>query len=122
VVPRQITEDLSYMLLRELTQEPTVSQRSLATRFGMSAGKVNYCLRALVERGWVKVRNFRRHDNKWAYSYLLTPSGMSAKVLLTRSFLARKEQEFEALQHEIARLRSEFETAQAMSSEETEKQ
>lgn len=113
-------EDLSYRLLRELTDQPTVSQRGLADRFGVSVGKVNYCLRALVERGWVKVGNFRRHDNKWAYAYLLTPSGVTAKVRLTRDFLARKEREFEALQVEIAQLRDEFASASASAQEQAE--
>ncbi len=117
-----LPEDLSYKLLRELTAQPTVSQRGLASRFEISVGKVNYCLRALVERGWVKVGNFRRNDNKWAYAYLLTPSGVAAKIRLTRDFLARKELEFEALQSEIAQLRGEFESVSASSPEQAEKQ
>jgi MarR family transcriptional regulator, temperature-dependent positive regulator of motility len=73
----------------------------------VSVGKLNYCLRALVERGWVKANNFRRSDNKWAYAYLLTPRGLSAKLRLTSQFLHNKECEFEALQSEIAALRRE---------------
>jgi EPS-associated MarR family transcriptional regulator len=99
--------DFDYELLREISQQKSTSQRALAERMGMSVGKVNYCLRAIVEKGWVKVNNFRRADNKWAYTYLLTPSGARAKVLLARSFLERKEREFVQLQSEIAALRSE---------------
>ena len=101
--------NLDYELLRHLADEPAASQRSLAERLGVSVGKVNYCLRALVDKGWVKANNFRRSDNKLAYAYLLTPTGASAKLRLTRDFLARKEREFESLQHEIAALRGELE-------------
>jgi len=100
-------DNLDYELLRRLTSQPNASQRSLAAGLGVSVGKLNYCLRALVDKGWVKASNFRRSDNKWAYAYLLTPSGVSAKLLLTRDFLARKEQEFEQLHTVIVALRSE---------------
>jgi EPS-associated MarR family transcriptional regulator len=102
------TRNFDYELLRHLADEPAVGQRGLAERMGVSVGKVNYCLRAMVDKGWVKANNFRRSDNKLAYVYLLTPTGASAKLRLTRDFLARKEQEFERLQHEIAALRDEM--------------
>ena len=95
-------------LLRQITDQPTASQRGLAARLGVSVGKVNYCLRALVDKGWVKVNNFRRSDNKLAYAYLLTPQGARAKLRLTHEFLAHKEHEFERLQREIATLRNEL--------------
>jgi len=98
---------IDYELLQQLGQRPDASQRALAERLGVSVGKINYCLRAVIDRGWVKVNNFRRADNKWAYHYLLTPSGAKAKLKLAREFLARKELEFEQLQSEIAALRSE---------------
>ena len=101
------TGDLDYELLRQLGGSESTNQRDLAARLGVSVGKVNYCLRAVVERGWVKVNIFRRADNKWACAYLLTPSGVSAKLQLTRKFLERKEREFEQLQGEIAMLRRE---------------
>lgn len=101
--------DLDYELLRHITDQPTASQRGLAVRLGVSVGKVNYCLRALVDKGWVKANNFRRSDNKLAYAYLLTPRGASAKVRLAREFLAHKENEFERLEREIAVLRTELE-------------
>ena len=98
---------LDYELLQQIATQSSASQRGLAVRLGVSVGKVNYCLRALVDKGWVKASNFRRSDNKWAYTYLLTPTGVSAKLHLARDFLTRKEQEFEQLQAEIAVLRSE---------------
>jgi MarR family transcriptional regulator, temperature-dependent positive regulator of motility len=101
-------EDFHFELLRRLAQEPEASQRNLATRMGVSVGKVNYCLRALADKGWVKAANFRRSDNKWAYAYLLTPLGAAAKLRLARSFLARKVSEFEALHGEIESLRREL--------------
>lgn len=105
-------DHLHYELLRQIAQhqdapENATNQRALAQRLGVSVGKINYCLRAVVDKGWVKVANFRRADNKWAYTYLLTPSGMRAKVRLTRDFLGRKEREFEQLQIELALLRAE---------------
>lgn len=100
--------DFDFVLLREITDQPSASQRGLAARLGVSVGKVNYCLRALVDKGWVKADNFRRSDHKWAYAYVLTPSGARAKVQLTRDFLARKEREFEQLQREIAVLRQQL--------------
>lgn len=102
-------QDLPYYLLCELTQEPAASQRGLAERFGVSLGKLNYCLRALVDKGLVKANNFRRSDNKMAYSYVLTPSGIEAKSALTKAFLQRKLVEFELLQQEIEALRREVE-------------
>lgn len=104
-------QDLSYHLLRQLTHEPAASQRSLAERLGVSLGKVNYCLRALVDKGLVKANNFRRSDNKLAYAYVLTPAGLEEKSRLTKAFLQRKRAEFEALQQEIEALRQEAEQA-----------
>lgn len=107
--PKQ-SNDLDYALLTQIAEQNSTNQRALAERLGVSVGKVNYCLRAIVDRGWVKVNNFRRSDNKWGYAYLLTPSGVSAKVRLASAFLERKELEFEQLQNEIAALRQEIRT------------
>ena len=101
------SQELPYQLLRQLTNEPAASQRSLATRLGVSLGKLNFCLKALVDKGWVKANNFRRSDNKLAYAYVLTPSGIEEKGRLTQYFLQRKLGEFEALQQEIESLRRE---------------
>jgi EPS-associated MarR family transcriptional regulator len=102
-------QDLPYYLLCELTDEPAASQRGLAERFGVSLGKVNYCLRALVDKGLVKANNFRRSDNKLAYSYVLTAAGLEEKSALTKAFLQRKLAEFELLQKEIEALKREAE-------------
>ncbi|MDC8784095.1 MarR family EPS-associated transcriptional regulator [Roseateles koreensis] len=100
-------DDLDYELLRKIEELNSTNQRDLAARLGISVGKVNFCLRAVIEKGWVKANNFKRADNKWAYAYLLTPSGVSAKVGLAKAFLERKEREFERLQKEISALRQE---------------
>lgn len=93
--------------LRLLGARPELSQRQLSQALGLSLGKTHYVLRALLDKGLLKVENFRRHDNKIAYAYLLTPKGLKAKLRMTREFLARKEAEFELLQATIAQLRNE---------------
>jgi EPS-associated MarR family transcriptional regulator len=105
--------ELDFELLRQLEDRQSTSQRALAKQLGVSVGKLNFCLQAVVARGWVKVNNFRQSDNKWAYAYILTPSGASARLQLARAFLERKEREFEALQLEIAALRDEVNSAPA---------
>jgi EPS-associated MarR family transcriptional regulator len=100
--------EIDLELLRQIECQPAATQRNLAQRLGVSVGKVNYCLRALMGRGWVKANNFRRSDNKLAYAYCLTPKGMAGKVRLTSNFLRRKEMEFELLQRQIAALRFEL--------------
>ena len=96
-----------YHILRLLERNPQISQRQLANELGMSLGKTNYCVRAVVEKGWVKVRNFRKSNRKVAYLYQLTPRGIAAKSRITRRFLDRKVAEFERLQKEIQQLRAE---------------
>ena len=82
-------------------ENPEFTQRELAERVGISLGAVNYCLRALIERGLVKVINFSLNTNKLGYAYVLTPAGIVEKALLTGSFLKRKVEEYEALRAEI---------------------
>lgn len=94
-------------MLRLLDGQPELSQRELASTLGVSLGKANYCLRALIEKGFVRAENYRRSSNKLAYLYLLTPSGIAAKADLTRDFLARKVREYEALRLEIEQLQRE---------------
>ena len=103
-------EEINLQVLRHLESEPRLNQRGLAARLGLSLGKANYCLRALVDKGLIKISNFRRSDNKLAYKYLLTPSGLQEKARLTVSFLKRKQQEYEQLQLEIAQLQAEVKT------------
>ena len=100
-------EEIDLELLRHLESEPHLNQRNLAGRLGLSLGKANYCLKALVRKGLVKISNFRRSDNKLAYAYLLTPTGVQEKARLTVAFLKRKQREYEQLQVEIARLKAE---------------
>ena len=94
-------------LLRLIEAKPDLSQRDLSRELGMSLGKVNYCLNALVDKGLVKVGNFRNNDNKLSYAYLLTPRGIKSKALITAHFLQRKMAEYEALKAEIAQLKRE---------------
>ena len=99
-----------FRVLRLLDAQPThrpLSQRGLARELGMSLGKVNYCLNALVDKGLVKVSNFRNNDNKLSYAYLLTPRGIKSKAVVTAHFLQRKMAEYEALKKEIAALKRE---------------
>jgi EPS-associated MarR family transcriptional regulator len=98
-------------VLRLLQSNPSMSQREMSRALGLSLGKTNYLLRALLDKGWIKAQNFRRSDNKLAYTYLLTSPGLRHKLSLTRSFLARKEAEFESLKVTIVRLRDELDAA-----------
>jgi len=104
----QTTDELSVAILRRLADSPQASQRELARDTGVSLGKINYALRALIDKGWVKAGNFSRNPNKLGYAYLLTPSGIDAKVTLTRNFLARKMREYDRLRTEIEFLRQEL--------------
>ena len=83
---------------------PATTQRELAASLGVSLGRVNYCLRALVEKGLIKANNFKRSKTKLTYAYLLTPSGVIEKSALTKAFLARKMEEFDAMKAEIEAL------------------
>ncbi|WP_343636151.1 MarR family EPS-associated transcriptional regulator [Roseateles sp.] len=105
--PSPSDNELDYALLSQLESKTDSNQRDLAKRLGVSVGKMNYCLRAVIDRGWVKVNNFRRSDNKLGYVYILTPTGVHAKMRMARRFLALKEAEFEQLQREIDALRVE---------------
>jgi EPS-associated MarR family transcriptional regulator len=107
----QISDDVRYRLLRYLSAHPEASQRELARELGVSVGKLNYCLHALMEKGLVKARNFKRSKNKSAYAYVLTPRGIEEKVEVTAAFLRRKLAEHELLVQEIASLRSEVRAA-----------
>jgi EPS-associated MarR family transcriptional regulator len=95
-------------LMRLLEENPALTQRQLSEALGLSLGKTHYLLHALLDKGLLKARNFRRSDRKMAYAYVLTPRGMRQKIKLTRDFLARKEAEFEALRQTIDRLRAEI--------------
>ena len=102
-----LDDNARYKLLKLLEKEPNISQRELAKELGISLGKVNYCLQAIIEKGWVKAGNFARNKNKKKYSYLLTPSGIEEKAKVTIRFLKCKQEEFENIQNEIEDLRRE---------------
>lgn len=97
-------DEAHYRLLELIEQRPLLTQREAATELGVSIGKVNNCLKALIERGHVKLGNFRRNPNKLGYRYLLTPSGIEAKAQTAIAFLQRKMNEYEKLRAEIDRL------------------
>lgn len=104
-------EDTYFRTLRILQEHPDLTQRELASRLGVSLGAVNYCIKALVEKGWVKVQNFRQSRNKLGYVYFLTPQGAIGKAALAGKFLERKMAEYVALRAEIESLREETEAA-----------
>jgi EPS-associated MarR family transcriptional regulator len=104
----RIQEEMRFKVLRALEQQPDLSQRQLADMLGVSLGKANYLLRALLDKGLLKANNFRNSQNKLAYAYLVTPGGLAEKAALTRGYLERKSQEYEALRDEIERLKAEL--------------
>jgi len=104
-----LDETTHYGLLKTLEENPGLSQRDLAKRLGISLGKVNFCLNALVEKGSLKINNFRNSDNKLAYAYLLTPQGIESRARMTVEFLKYKVQEYERLRAEIEELKREAE-------------
>ena len=104
-----LDENTHYGLLKTLEENPGLSQRDLAKRLGVSLGKVNFCLNALVEKGSLKINNFRNNENKLAYAYLLTPRGVEEKARITVMFLKHKMQEYEQLRKEIEELKREAE-------------
>ena len=98
---------MHYRLMRLLEADPRVSQRDIARQLGISLGKANYCLRALIEKGWIKASNFTNNQNKAAYMYLLTPRGLEEKAVLTMQFLQAKMREYETLRAEIKEIQRE---------------
>jgi EPS-associated MarR family transcriptional regulator len=102
-----LTDEVRYRLLQLLEPNPELSQREVARELGISLGKVNYCLKALVDKGWIKAANFKNSKNKAAYMYLLTPRGIEAKARVTAHFLQIKMREFAALRDEIGQIRRE---------------
>ena len=100
-------QDTNLKLLRYLEHHPQITQRELAEHLGISLGKANYCMKALIEKGLVKARNFKNNENKRSYLYILTPNGMETKARITASFLSRKMREYEELKVEIEQLQNE---------------
>ncbi len=104
--PCPLNLDTRYRILKIIQEQPELSQRDLARLMGISLGKANYCLQALVKVGLIKVKNFRNSNNKVAYLYKLTPSGIEEKAQVTQDFLKRKLAEYEIIQQEIAELQA----------------
>ena len=102
-----MSEERQLDALRLLATNPDMTQRELAEALGVSLGAANFCLKALVEKGWIKLENFQKNPHKLGYLYLLTPMGIAAKTSLTATFLKRKLEEYEALKVEIKQLKSE---------------
>ena len=103
----KLQEDTYFRVLRILQGNPDLTQREIALLLGVSTSGLNYCLNALIDKGWVKVHNFSNSKNKFGYVYLLTPSGIAEKAALAGRFLQRKLLEYEAMRAEIESLRGE---------------
>jgi EPS-associated MarR family transcriptional regulator len=101
------TQETHLKVLRAIEDNPEVTQRELAKNLGVSLGKINYCIKALIDRGWIKANNFKNSNNKAAYAYLLTPRGIEEKARITVRFLRQRVQEYEQLKREIAELEAE---------------
>lgn len=104
----QHSEDLHFRVLKMLQDRPDISQRDLADQLGVSHGKANYCMKALIDKGLVKLQNFSHSKHRWGYVYLLTPAGLAEKAALTGRFLQRKIAEYEALRAEIEALNAQL--------------
>jgi EPS-associated MarR family transcriptional regulator len=103
----KVNAEVTLQVMAHLQENPQDTQRAIAGKLGVSLGSVNYCIKALVSKGFLKVENFRKSSNKLGYAYLLTPSGVHEKASLTVSFLKRKQREYVELEAEIAALRAE---------------
>ena len=102
-----LDQEIHLKVLRHLETNPNVTQRELAEHLGVSLGKANYCLKALIEKGFIKARNFKNSNQKSAYLYVLTAKGIEAKARISVAFLRRKIQEYEQLKNEIEQLQQE---------------
>ncbi len=105
-----ISDELRYKLLKKIADNPEISQRELASLMGVSLGKTNYCLKALIEAGWVKAGNFARSHHKLNYVYVLTPKGVAEQAAVTLRFLKHKQVQYEQLELEIKELKREART------------
>ena len=101
-------KDIRLDLLRKLEDNPNYTQRELSREMGVSLGKVNYCMKKLIEKGWVKLSNFNNNEDKVSYIYLLTPKGIEKKAKLTIEFLKTKIKEYQILQEEIEMLKQDI--------------
>ena len=100
-------EEIHYHVLKLIEKNPSITQRELASELGVSIGKANYCMKALIDKGWVKASNFKNSNKKLAYFYILTPTGIEQKAKITVNFLKRKMNDYEELKQEIEILKNE---------------
>jgi EPS-associated MarR family transcriptional regulator len=110
----KLQEDTYFRVMRLLEENPDLTQRELAEKLGISVGGLNYCLKALIEKGLVKMKNFANSKNKFGYVYVLTPTGMAEKAAITQRFLKRKMEEYEALKAEIENLQRDVQSDKSM--------
>lgn len=115
-----MNDETHYRLLKIIEANPQISQRELADAMGVSLGKINYCLRAVIERGWIKAKNFTKSQNKRAYAYYLTPKGATEKAKVTARFLKLKMTEYQDLNIQIQELKQEVEELGLVAAEKTE--
>lgn len=108
----QKQEDVYFRVLRMLNENPDLTQRELAKKLEVSLGSLNYCMMALIEKGWIKVQKFSQSKNKFGYIYILTPEGIAEKTALTSNFLMRKLVEYDLIKAEIESLNFEFNNKQ----------
>ena len=101
-------EETYFKVMRILQENPDLTQRKLAEKLGISVGGLNYCLKALMDKGLVKMKNFATSKNKFGYVYMITPTGMAEKAVITHRFLQRKMDEYLALKAEIEELKAEI--------------
>jgi len=109
-----MSSELQFRVLRLLESNPQLTQRELSKSLGASLGGVNYCLNALISKGFIKIGNFKNNKNKWVYAYLLTPKGITEKTALTGAFLKRKMKEYQQLKEEIETLSQEINSADTL--------
>jgi EPS-associated MarR family transcriptional regulator len=100
--------DAEYLILKKFQDNPYLTQRELSKELGVSLGKTNYIINALIDKGWLKLMNFKRSDKKLGYSYLLTTQGITEKAILAQKFLKKKSDEYNRLKDEIENLRNEL--------------
>lgn len=103
-----MTDELQHRIFKVIENKPSINQRELSQQLGISLGKANYCLRALISKGWVKANNFRNNQNKLSYAYMLTPSGIEEKTIVTIRYLKRKMQEYDELKAAVEELKKEL--------------
>lgn len=110
-------EDVHFRVLRLIERRPDASQREIAEELGVSLGAINFCVKALIEKGHIKLANFKASKNKLGYVYVLTPEGIAHRANLAARFIERKMAEYDAIKAELEQLRNEFISAPGLSRE-----